>query len=215
MLSFDMQNIREENPTRKRILLYLKKTGGMTTEELSKELNITPMGIRQHLLALERKGLVEYEAKRHGIGRPGYIYKITEKADTLFPKHYDKFILQIFEEIEKREGKKKIAHLFKWRKETLLKNFQASINGSKDTREKLLTLAGILEKDGYLVEFVEDNNSYQLRQYNCPISMISKKYRESCKTELDFYKELIGNDVKRIACISEGSPACIYSVPKG
>ncbi len=209
-----MQSIKEENPTRKRILLLLKKTGGMTTEELSKALNITPMGIRQHLLALERKGLVSYETKRHGIGRPGYIYKITEKADSLFPKNYDKFILQIFEEIEKREGKKKIAELFRWRKDTLLQNLKATINGTKDTRQRLLNLASILEQEGYIVDFVEEKDSYQLRQYNCPISMISRKYRESCKTELEFYKELIGNGVQRISCISDGAPACIYSVPK-
>ncbi len=209
-----MPNIKEENPTRKKILLLLKKSGGMSTDELSKVLKITPMGIRQHLLALERKGLVEYETKRHGIGRPGYIYKITEKADSLFPKHYDTFILQIFSEIEKKEGRKKIEEIFRWRKDSLLEDRKTRINGSKSVKKRLQRLADLLEDEGYIVEFVENKDSYQLRQYNCPISSVSKMYRESCKMELELYRDLIGDNLKRIACISDGSPACVYSISK-
>ncbi len=209
-----MVNIREENPTRKKILLLLKKSGGMTTDELSKELNITSMGIRQHLLALERKGLVTYVTRRQGIGRPGYIYRITEKADNLFPKQYDRFMLQLLEEIERHEGRKKIGDIFRWRKEALVKERKPKVNGTKDARERLQALANLLDEEGFLVEFVEDDKSYQLKQYNCPISSVSKKYRESCKSELEFYKEVIDSKIKRISCISEGATACIYSISK-
>jgi predicted ArsR family transcriptional regulator len=76
----------DDNPSRKGIILLLKKNGGMSIDELSRDIKITPMGIRQHLNALEKKGIVTYVANRHGIGRPGFIYKLTELAEELFPK---------------------------------------------------------------------------------------------------------------------------------
>ena len=88
-----MLSLLNENPTREKIILLLKKRGAMAIDELSRELSITSMGIRQHLLSLERRGLIEYMTKRQGIGRPAFLYKLTAKADDLFPKEYDKFIL--------------------------------------------------------------------------------------------------------------------------
>ena len=90
-----MWAILNENPTREKIILLLKKRGPLTIDDLSSELSITSMGIRQHLLSLERRGLIEYLTKRKGIGRPAFLYKLTEKADDLFPKEYDKFILNL------------------------------------------------------------------------------------------------------------------------
>ncbi|TAN40628.1 MAG: winged helix-turn-helix transcriptional regulator, partial [Nitrospirae bacterium] len=74
MLSFDMEFFLDRNPTRESIVHLLKKHGGMSIDDMSKQIQITPMGVRQHLLALEKKGIVTYISKRKGIGRPGFIY---------------------------------------------------------------------------------------------------------------------------------------------
>ena len=96
-----------ENPTREKIIFLLKKNGPLSIEDLSKELHITSMGIRQHLLSLERKGYINYVTKRQGIGRPAFLYRLTEKAQNLFPSVYDEFILDTFKDIENNEGKQK------------------------------------------------------------------------------------------------------------
>ena len=70
-----MWSVLNDNPTREKILLLLKKNGPQSIENLSQELRITSMGIRQHLLSLERKGLIDYVAKRQGIGRPAFLYR--------------------------------------------------------------------------------------------------------------------------------------------
>src|SRR3990172_3073307 len=101
-LSMDMRI--DDNSTRNSIVNLLKKSNGLSIEELSQSINITPMGIRQHLLSLEKKGIVTYRSKKHGIGRPGFIYMLTESADYLFPKAYDKFAIEILNDINKYEG---------------------------------------------------------------------------------------------------------------
>ncbi|MDA8085331.1 MAG: winged helix-turn-helix transcriptional regulator [Nitrospiraceae bacterium] len=76
----------ENGQTKDKIIILLKKNDGLTTGELSRHVGITPMGIRQHLLALERKNLIRYEMKKNGIGRPAFVYRLTELADDVFPK---------------------------------------------------------------------------------------------------------------------------------
>ena len=100
-----METALADNPTRKKILLALKKNGSMSVEDLSGEVNITPMGVRQHLLLLEKSGAVEYITKKHGVGRPGFLYRLTETADDLFPKSYQSFAMDILTDIEHLDGK--------------------------------------------------------------------------------------------------------------
>jgi predicted ArsR family transcriptional regulator len=210
----DMVKIKEENPTRKKIILLLKKSGGMGTEQLSKALGITPMGIRQHLVALEKKGFVTYDTRRQGIGRPGFIYKLTDEAEDLFPKQYDTLLLEILDELEKREGRPKVEELFRWRKDRLLKDIKGRIDNTSPLSEKVSHISDMLSKEGYFTEVVDNGDRYLLKQYNCPISVVSKKYYECCKYELAMYRELLEADIAKEECISEGATACVFSIAK-
>ncbi len=202
-----------ENPTREKIIMLLKKNGPMPIDDLSKELKITSMGIRQHLLSLERKGLIDYVTKKQGIGRPAFLYKLTNKADDLFPKAYHNFIIDTFKDIERNEGREKVDELFKWRRMRLIKDTK-DIFSDKNFDEKVYGLKNMLESKGYFVELDENDNSYILKEFNCPIFHVASEFQEACKHELQFYKEVLGSDVRRDECMSDGNPSCTYSIPK-
>jgi predicted ArsR family transcriptional regulator len=202
-----------ENPTREKIIMLLKKNGPMPIEYLSKELKITSMGIRQHLLSLERKGLIDYVTKKQGIGRPAFLYRLTDKADDLFPKAYHSFIIDTLKDIERNEGREKVDELFKWRKMRLIKDTK-DILSDKNLDEKVYGLRDMLESKGYFVELDEDDSAYTLKEFNCPISQVATEFKEACKHELQFYKEVLGRDVKRLECMSDGNVSCTYSIPK-
>ncbi len=211
---FHMWPVINENPTREKIIMLLKTTGPMSVDELSRELNITSMGIRQHLLSLERKGLISYITKRQGIGRPAFLYKLTEEANNLFPKTYHKFVLDMFKDIEKNEGRNKIDDIFKWRKNRLLKETREALSEKKSLKEKIYGLKDIFEPDGYLINIDETDDFYILKQFNCPIYTIALEYNDACKYELQMYKDLLGKEVTREQCMAEGSSSCIYNIPK-
>jgi len=209
-----MWSVIYENPTREKIMLLLKKRGTMSIDDISKELNITSMGIRQHLLSLEKKDLIDYVAKRQGIGRPAFFYKLTDKADDLFPKEYREFVVTAFKDIEKNDGRDKIDEIFKWRKNRLLKDMKDVLSAKKTFREKVYGFKDILESKGYLVEFNATNKHYTLKQYNCPIYKLAAEFKEACRYELQMYKDLLGRVVSREQCISEGDPSCTYIILK-
>lgn len=209
-----MWSVLNENPTREKIILLLKKRGPLAIDELSRELSITSMGIRQHLLSLERRGLIEYITKRRGIGRPAFLYKLTKQADSLFPKEYDKFIINIFRDIEKHDGRQKIEEILKWRKTRMVKEAREVLADKKSMHDKLEGLKDILESDGYLAELAESDTHFTLKLFNCPIFGVASEFKEICRYDLQIMKDLVGKEISREECILDGNPSCTYTMPK-
>jgi len=209
-----MWDLMNENPTREKILMLLKKKGPLSIEDLGKELNITSMGIRQHLLSLERRGLIVYSTKRQGIGRPAFMYMLTDYADDLFPKSYHEFLIGTFKDIEKHDGRKKIDDIFKWRKSRILKEMKEMLAEAKNMPDKLNNFRDMLESKGYFVEIADSNGHFMLKQFNCPIFKLASQFREACVYELQMYKDFLGKEVNRVECLADGDLSCTYIVPK-
>ena len=60
------------------LTMLLKNKGGLTVDELSRQLEITRNAVRQHLAALENDGLVNPGVTRTSGGRPQQIYVLTD-----------------------------------------------------------------------------------------------------------------------------------------
>jgi predicted ArsR family transcriptional regulator len=208
-----MNTIFDDNSTRNSIIQLLKKSNGLSIEELSKIINITPMGIRQHLLSLEKKGVVTYISKKHGIGRPGFVYMLTKSADALFPKSYDKFAIEILNNIKDHEGPKKLDTIFRTNKDKQLDTLKNALAGMETFDDTVNGLKNILEAEGHIVELTRNNGDYHLKQYNCPINKIAAEFKEICTYELQLYRELLGEQVTMEQNIAEGSSACSYKIP--
>jgi predicted ArsR family transcriptional regulator len=209
-----MQPGLNENPSREKILLLLKRKGALSIDELSRELSITSMGIRQHLLSLERKNLIDYIIKRQGIGRPAFLYRLTERADDLFPKSYDKFIVDLLKDIERHDGRDKIDEIFRWRKARFLKDTRELLADKKTLRDKVYGLKDLLESEGYFAELSDSDGHYNLRLFNCPIPKVAGGFDEACRYDLQAFRDLLGKEVSRAECMANGNPSCTYVIPK-
>ena len=90
--------------TRERILHILKERHQTTVGELSQELELTTVTVRHHLEILRGEGLVAAPSarRRKTPGRPQYVYTLTAKASTIFPKRYDRLASLILREVRSR-----------------------------------------------------------------------------------------------------------------
>jgi len=95
---------REQGETRAQILQLLRRQGQMTAAELSDALGIGAVGVRQHLALLDRDNLVRTNGVRRGVGRPSHLYMLTERAEALFPKRYDRLALDAIAFVEAQGG---------------------------------------------------------------------------------------------------------------
>lgn len=203
-----------ESPTRRKLIMLIKKGRGTTVDELSGQLGITPMGVRQHLIALEKRGIVKFTPFRHGIGRPKFQYRLTEKATDAFPHAYNKLATDILRFIKEVDGKVKVEELFKKRKENILAEKEKLLPERTKLSARVSAMADILNKDGYMVEVEETDKTFKLKKFHCPISEIAHEFKDPCHYELELYKDIFNKGVQREHCQTDGHHSCTYVIPK-
>ena len=209
-----MQEIiqRQIQSTRRRILVTLKKRGGMSADELSEALGITPMGVRRHLMTLEKDGLVEYTPVQRGVGRPSYIYSLTAAADDLFPKHYSQLLLDVLDQIRNLDGRDKLDLLFAKRTERLVKQYAPRL-ADLPLDKRVAELARILDESGSLAEWERlDDETYLLWEHNCVLAQVSTHCPQVCTYELNMVRQLLQADVTREKHMIMGDEGCSYRI---
>jgi predicted ArsR family transcriptional regulator len=203
---------REQGETRQQILVLLRRQSQMTATELSDELGIGAVGVRQHLALLERDGLVHTAGVRRGVGRPSHLYALSEAAEALFPKRYDRLVMDALAFVETQGGTPAIEELFARRRDQLAEQYAPQLAG-KSRAEQVATLAALLTEQGYMCECQQlPDGTFILVEHNCPVDCVVRDYPQACANELKLYQDLLGVPLVREETISEGGNCCRYRI---
>jgi iron-sulfur cluster biosynthesis transcriptional regulator SufR len=199
--------------TRERVLHLLKLKGSMTADQIADELGITSMGVRRHLITMERDGLLQYRVKQRGQGRPGFVYSLTERGDEFFPRTYPQWANSLLDTVRALDGDKGVERLFDKRTEELSRQYRQRLLG-KNLQEKVTELAKIRSEEGYMADWEAlDEKTFVLREHNCAICLIAKQYQSACSHELDLFKKALTDaDVIREEHIVKGDKMCTYLI---
>lgn len=211
VLRREMREEGIEQDSRREILDLLKMVD-MDVNELSEKLGVSPTGTRQHLMILERAGLIKAVTVKSTVGRPKYVYSLTEKSDSLFPNAYNDFLELLIEEILESEGEKKTMELFQRiakRRAAMLKD---QFEG-KGLEERVQLLTGLLDESGCYAECFKSNNAYTIKEYNCVLKRLVGRYGPIvCAHERAFLEALLGEKVKVIDTIGHGARSCTFEI---
>jgi predicted ArsR family transcriptional regulator len=205
---------RQTPSTRRQILDLLKKRGGMTAKDLGEALGITSMAVRRHLSALERDDLISATTVRRPMGRPTYVYSLTDLADDLFPKNYPQLMIGLLEDIKALDGEEKIDALFERREERLYAAYAPRMEG-KDLITRVQEVTRIFDENGNLSECEPGDRNcdcYRLTWHNCAIHKISERFPQACAHEESLLSRLLGADVTRTDHQAKGDPCCGYQI---
>jgi predicted ArsR family transcriptional regulator len=200
--------------TRQEILSLIKHKGPMTVHELSLNLRITPMGVRQHLAILERDGFVRSNGIRRGQGRPSRLYAISPQGDNLFPRTYEQLAQMLLDDLRTVKGETTIDEVFEHRRKRLVEQYRARMAG-REFRDKIALLAKARDEDGYLAEHAQlDRDRFILIEHNCPIRAVAEVHQQTCRCEMALFQEVLGADVVRTHHILGGAPHCRYVITR-
>ncbi len=198
--------------TRQDILELLKRRGRQTVDELSSALGITPMGVRQHLAVLEKDGLVSTASVRRGMGRPSYLYALTERALELFPRNYQALASSMLADLTDNEGPEIVKRLFERRARRLEKGYLERLDG-KALRERVAELARILESNGNMASWAElDPDTFVIQEHNCGILGVAREFPEACREELTLFERVLQAEVVREQTQAGGGNECKYLI---
>lgn len=198
--------------TRRALLVGLRKRGEARAEELAEELGITVSAVRQHLQSLAAADLVEHREERPGPGRPRHVYRLAPAADALFPRSYGELTVELLDYIGD-EDPELVKRAFERRRRARVERVRERLAGL-DFGARVAEVSRVLDEDGYLADCEElPDGSFQIREHNCAILAVARRYGHACGTEIAFLREVLPEaEVTRVAHILSGSHACVYEV---
>jgi predicted ArsR family transcriptional regulator len=200
---------------RQSILLHLKKSPrGLTVDDLSKLLGITPMAVRRHLGVLESAQLITSVVERRPKGRPANIYSLTESANDLFPSNYSSLLNVLLDCLEETSGPEMVSTIFSRWKDKLVAYARTRLDGLPFD-EKVHKLKELLEAEGFMPDLEHpEPGVYVIQQHNCPILKVSSRYGEVCHFEHDVYREVLDAPVERMQRRVDGDYCCAYRITR-
>ncbi|WP_195571700.1 helix-turn-helix transcriptional regulator [Paenibacillus sp. 1001270B_150601_E10] len=212
----------QRKPSTRGMLLHLIKTNGsMSAAQLAEQLGMTEMGVRRYLTQYVEEGVLETEQVRQPMGRPLQMYHLSSLGDERFPKQYHQLVLDLLKEVEKlpvpdedaaAKGSDRIGQLFAGRQETLLDKYMPHMKG-KSLDERIQELGNIQDSNGYMVETEQQQDgTWLLHEYNCPIAQVADRYEEPCACELALFQQLLQADVERTECLAKQGRRCTYRI---
>lgn len=203
---------KEQGSTRQSILRLLRHHGQMTATELSQELNIGAVGVRQHLALLERDGLVEVAGLRRSIGRPSHLYTLTTDAERCFPKSYDRLAINVLNHVAEQGGEEAVVQALAAHRQKLMQSYAPRL-ADKVGEERVSELVEILNEQGHMSEYESlPDGSFALIIHNCPLDCVAHQYKQLCAQDMELYQELLGMRMERENSIAEGHIYCRYHV---
>lgn len=169
------------------------------------------MSVRGHLSILERDGLVAYEEERGKVGRPRFVYSLTEKGNDLFPKSYHVLCNRVLDVITNTSvnAAAELASLIadEWANENAHR-----IQG-KSLEEQVKTLAAIRTEEGAMAGYEKTADGFLVHQHHCPASCVAARHPQViCAAEIGFMKRLLNASVERVSWALNGDATCSYRI---
>lgn len=199
--------------SKQRILEALIKED-LFIEELGKRVEISPTAVRQHLDFLEASGQIIKKSVKQKMGRPKFVYSLTEMGGTTFPKAYHEFLGWMMDELLDYEGvaglKKLLARAAKKNASRYRERFEG-----KSLEERMSLLKGILDDIGAYAEIKKSNGGFEVNVYNCLLFNVAKKYDPIvCEYDATLLETLLGRQIKKTRSKIAGAKCCSFTVGK-
>jgi predicted ArsR family transcriptional regulator len=189
------------------IVNALKRSRGLSVNELVDRMRMSYMGIKQHCLTLQRDGYLDTWRRPQKMGRPEMVYRLTRRAHDLFQADSNRFTLELLDSVQQIYGpnapEKLLYNLFE-RKCAVLKD---KVKGETVT-ERAKSLAKIRDAEGYMSQFVTDDGGAQILECHSPLQNVLDKYPIIGRLEQEMFEQLLGTRVRRQETRNSGLYEC-------
>ena len=193
------------------ILNTLKRTKGLSVNELVAKMKMSYMGIKQHCLTLERDGYLDTWRRPQKMGRPEMVYRLTRRTHDLFPCDSNEMTLELLKSIAEIYGpnapEKLLFNVFERKTATL----QGKVKGDT-VADRAKWLVKQRESEGYMSEFVteEKEGGPQILECHSPIMNLLDEYPIVARLEQDMFEAVLRTPVRREETRSSGLYECAF-----
>lgn len=197
---------------RQQLVLALKRAGEARVEQLADQLGVTVSAVRQQLDGLVGEGLVTHRVERAPLGRPRHHYRLTRRAESLFPKTYGGLTNELLGYVGDANPDL-VESIFERRRNRRTEAARARLAGL-DLGDRVAELARILDQDGYLADFEAlPDGAWRITEHNCAVLDVAERYGHACSSEIAFLRDVLPDaEVERVSHMIAGAHSCAYLV---
>ncbi|MET8896520.1 helix-turn-helix transcriptional regulator [Streptomyces albogriseolus] len=207
-----------ERSTRNRVARSILDHGPSTVAELAGRLKLTQAAVRRHLDALAADNVVEARDRRvygtRSRGRPAKVFALTDCGRDAFDQSYDKLAVDALRWIGEREGGSEAVAAFARARIAAQAGAYRKAVEAVPPEKRTEALAKALSADGYAATARSAPVGEQLCQHHCPVAHAAEQFPQLCEAETEFFAELLGTHVQRLATIAHGDGVCTTFIPK-
>jgi predicted ArsR family transcriptional regulator len=189
----------------------LSARGEATVGEISRELALNQANIRRHLEVMRAEGLVDVRIQRQEIGRPSYVYRLTERAEEL-SGHYPRLVTRMVRQLASKDtGPALLDELFEGVANDIAGAYRSSVTGST-VQERVAQTSAALKDEGIVDHWRKDDDGFHLMNTACPYRKAAEASQAPCHADHRTVELLIGAPVEQVSRMVEGHVMCEYVV---
>ena len=193
-------------------ILALLRTGPRTVDEMAAELQLTDNAVRQHLVGLERDGMIRQVGVRRGsgAGKPATIYELHADAEPLLSRAYAPVLGTLLEVLADELPQAQARKLLRETGKRL-----AAASGGRatgDLHARARAAAEVLNALGGAVTVEEKRGSATLRGTACPLASAVSRNPAVCRAVESLVSEITGEKASE-CCDRSTRPHCCFQLP--
>jgi predicted ArsR family transcriptional regulator len=189
----------------------LATRGEATVGDISAELGLNQANIRRHLEVMRAEGLVDVTIRRHEIGRPSYVYKLTERAEEM-SAHYPRLVDRMVKRLASQpESAPLLIQLFDGVAEDVAVAHRPQVTGAT-VGERVAETSSALTEEGIVDHWRKDEDGFHLMNTTCPYRKAAEASDAPCNADHKVVESLMGVPVEQISRIIDGHHMCEYVI---
>lgn len=202
----DTPLLESYGPTQRQALeCLLREPAGLSVEQLTTALQVTPSAVRQLLAGLERDGLVERGGQQATGGRPERLFRLAAAGREAFPRRYRQLAETLIAEVADEMGPRSL--------ESMMRRMGRRAAEATGGRLSIPAAAEALKQAGYEAG-VNPANKSEIVAHNCVFHQLADKHAAVCQFDIAFLEAATGSKVEHRECMVRGGRVCRFGLKK-
>jgi predicted ArsR family transcriptional regulator len=210
----DLDNEAALQAGSERILGLIKRRGPQRIADVAATLAITAEAARQQIARLSHLGLLVATTERGGVGRPARAWALTDAGHARFPDRHAELAIELIDAVRAEFGERAVERMIDRRAAEMEATYGAALAGVRSVGKRLATLADMRSREGYMAEAQRTDGGWVLVENHCPICAAAATCQGFCRSELDVFRRVLGDDVhiERTEHVLTNARRCAYLV---
>jgi DeoR family suf operon transcriptional repressor len=197
--------------TRQAVLEALKERGRASINDLAEAVGVKRATVRHHLNSLQANGLVCVEEERQPVGRPRYIYSLTEAGQSRFPQKYHLLVERMLGQLKDTSSSEMVELFLRQLAAQVADEVRAELE-QLPVEEQMTRLADVLSDEGFMAHWERAGDTIRLTEYHCPYYFVGQRHPEVCMIDETIIRIALGANVMKSTCLLHGDPTCTFEV---